>query len=107
MTDPAIATVTLSSGIEASQALVATVLLVLRGWMDSPLPGPLLAYDVAMMSRDPSYKPFGKNGDAIREAGFIDTSSGRLHSSIAEIVSCAVVGDGLAMKVISPVKQAA
>jgi hypothetical protein len=97
-------TVTLTSGVEAAKPLVATVVLVLRGWMGSPFPGPLLAYDVAMMARDPGYKPFGKNGAAIREAGFIDDMSGRLHRSIADIVSCAFKGDGLEMVLVNPVQ---
>lgn len=81
-------------------------MLVLQGWLNSPLPGPLLVYDVAMMARSPGYKPFGRNGLAISEAGFMDGDSGKLHRSIAEIIACAVVGDGMSMQIVNPIKAA-
>ncbi len=98
--------VILTSGVEAHRALVASTMLVLQGWLNSPLPGPLLVYDVAMMARSPGYKPFGRNGLAISEAGFMDGDSGKLHRSIAEIIACAVVGDGMSMQIVNPIKAA-
>ena len=94
-------TTKLTSGIEEVTALITTVMLTLRTWREG-FPGVLIAYDAGMLARDPSYKPFGTNGKALQDAGFID-DGGRMHDSIANIVRCSMVGEGLDMKLVNPV----
>jgi len=99
-------TVTLKNGIEAHAGLVTTVMMYLNNWSQSGLGGMLIAYDAVAMARDSNYKPFGQNGEKLREAGFIDPASSeaqpRLHRSIADILKCAAQGEGTALRFVDP-----
>lgn len=103
MTDQEQSQVTLKTGKQAHRALVATVMLQLRMWMESGIKGVTIVYDLSKMARDPNYKPFGNNGKDILEAAFIDGVSGKLHRTIADIIEAATEGDGLEMRLVNPI----
>jgi hypothetical protein len=58
---------------------------------------PGVAYDLVMIARDPDYKPFGTNGDALQQWSLIGPGND-MHESIRNIVLDCTEGEGLEMR---------
>jgi hypothetical protein len=90
--------ITLRTGATALLPVVATTMLTLERLVRE---NPLAFYDLAMLCRDASYRPFGSNADLLESLGMTDRE--RVDSQVRDIVLAAVEGDDLAMRLVSPV----
>lgn len=66
---------------------------------------PISAYELTMKARDPNHEFFGGTGQKLMSLALVDANGG-MHDSIRNIVLSAVEGDGLEMKLGSPIKKA-
>lgn len=64
----------------------------------------LVVYDLAMICRDSSYKPFGQAGTVLKNLKLVEESGGKyhVHESIKNIVLSSATGEGLDMQFGNP-----
>ena len=96
-------TMKLKNGADEVPQLVAVVMHTLRSLMVS---APLQVYDLAMFCRDPTYEFFGDNGSKLVSLGLLNARpDGKfaVHESIYNVVTSAVDGEGLDMRLVNPV----
>lgn len=92
--------VRLKNGAEEAEALVNVTMTSLGTLMDS-LAGVTQFYDLTMVCRDSNYKIGERNLKALQDLALLQPD-GRPHESIKNIVLSAVAGEGLGMKLSSP-----
>lgn len=98
-----IETVKLRNGTTETKPLVATVRFAMDRLMEST---PIAIYDLTMICRDRSYKPFGKIGpdlQALSLGTMNPDGTMSVHESIRNIVLSSVEGDGMDMQIVDPV----
>ena len=96
-----IPTVTLKNGTEEVEPFVRRTMLSLRRLMESNV---IALYELRERCRDPQHKLSGNTEKVLEDCGLLEPDSG-VHSSIRRIVNLAVEGEGLEMKLVSPLKQ--
>jgi len=95
-------TVLLKNGIKEAEPLVRVMMyLVLPDLLKNH---PTAFYDLVMRCRDKSYKFFGNNEKLLKDKNIVDTD-GSIHSSIKNIVLCAIEGEGIEMRLVNPLKK--
>lgn len=94
-------TVELRNGAVEATPLVTVAMMSLRHLMNEK---PLALYDLVMVCRDSSYEWFGDNLQESQNLSLVQPD-GKVHESIRNIVLAAVTGDGLDMRLESPVKR--
>ena len=77
-------------------------MLSLEGLAEQGLPGMLALYDLAEICKDSSYKPIRENYKKLQDLSLLQ-ADGKPHDSIRNIVISAVQGEGLEMRLGSPV----
>lgn len=77
-------TVVLHTGVEVQRAMPGATLLRLEQLADEPN-GLLAVFDLIQMAHDHSYRPFGKNGQTLIDAGLL-TPDERLEACDAEVL---------------------
>jgi hypothetical protein len=75
--------------------------MVIKLWLDDGMRGTLIFFDAISLARDPMYKPFGSNGQALADAGFLD-GNGQLHRGIADILRASADGEGMDLAFVDP-----
>ena len=104
--------VTLKNGTEHDASLVASIRYALEKLLETH---PIAFIDLVMMCRTPGYEPFGTNGKPLADAGLVRAVGGGaqtsgewiVHEAVREVVLCSVEGEGLNMRVVSPIRQEA
>ncbi len=91
--------VTLKDGTKALKPAVAAVMVSLRSLLDV---APTAFVDLVEICRDADYQPFGDNAERLMQAALMQ-SDGSVYSSIKSVVLSAVEGEGLDMRLVSPV----
>ncbi|MFM9889074.1 MAG: hypothetical protein ACKVOE_00300 [Rickettsiales bacterium] len=94
----------LKNGSEEAQSLVQVVMMSLATLWDQGLPGVLAVYDLRAIINDRSYKSHYL--EKLQSLALVGPD-GSVHESIRNIVLSAVEGDGLEMKLGSPLAAAA
>lgn len=89
--------VTLKNGTEEVRSLVAAILLSLQSLIETY---PIAFYDLVQLCRDPEYKTF--NIEILKSWTMIQ-EDGSIHTSIRNVVLNAVTGEGINLKLESPV----
>lgn len=83
--------VTLRNGAEEVMSVVAATMLNLELLMERR---PIALIDLILLARDPSYEPFGNNGEYLQSVSLVG-ADGRMHDSIRNIVLSAAEGEDL------------
>jgi hypothetical protein len=92
----------LKNGSEEPEPLVVTTMMTLEHLM-SGFPGVLMASDLAQICReDPNYSKFGDNEEQLQRLALLQ-GDGKPHNSVRNIVLSAFVGEGLELRLVSPV----
>lgn len=95
-------TVRLRNGAEEVKSLVSMILFTLKDmWSKGEV---TTVYELAMLCRDPEHKLFGDTGDVLKKLSLVQPD-GRVHDSIRNIVLSAVEGEGLDMRLQSPIAE--
>lgn len=98
MTDQAIETVTLRTGHSHAKALVILVNMRLSSMLNN---GEGIAfYEAVMLARNPNHRLFGNAGEKLAAFGLLQ--DGRMHDATREIIVASVEGEGLSMRLRSP-----
>lgn len=92
-------TVTLRTGHEHAAALVNITTLALRSLMARY---PIAFYELVCKCRDRDHKLFGNVAEVLSPLSLLQPD-GRVHGAIREIVLASVEGDGMEMKLRSPI----
>ena len=93
-----IETVTLHTGHSHAKALVAVVTMLLRDMLDK---GEGIAfYEAVMLARNPNHRLFGNVGEKLTAYGILQ--DGRMRDAVREIIVASVEGEGLSMRLRSP-----
>ena len=100
--------VKLKNGSEEPTLAVATIMLSLKHLMKpSENVGNILAFcDLAMKCRNPDYQVSGQALDTLQRLGLLE-SDGGVHDITKNIVLSAAEGDGIDMKLVSPIASSA
>jgi hypothetical protein len=94
--------VKLKNGAEEAEPIVTVVMMRLQSMMESgDLVDAMLVYDLVMKCRDDSYRFFGENETKLKNMALVE-HDGRVHDSIRNVILSSVVGDGLEMRIESP-----
>lgn len=99
--------VKLKNGKEEPANLVAVTMVSIEALMESD---PISFYEFVMKSRDAKHKVWSQQNvekltrEKLTRAGLMGID-GHVHGSIANIVASGVTGDGLNMKIVSPVES--
>lgn len=93
--------ITLKNGSQEADVLVAGIMLSLKSLMKE---NPIALYELVMKCRNPNHQMFGNTKDVCEELALVERNS--VHDSIRNVVLSAVEGDGLSMKLGSPVAAA-
>lgn len=91
--------VVLKNGAEEVEPLVAVVMMSLRTLLRE---NPIAFFELVQLCKDRNHKPFGTTGTILEQTSLIQ--NGVLHDSVRNIVLSAVEGEGLEMRLTSPVK---
>lgn len=91
-------TVTLRTGHTHAAPLVAVVHMLMRSMLDDG--EPILFYEAVMLARNPRHRLFGNSGEKLEKRGILE--SGQMHEATREIIVASVEGDGMGMKLRSP-----
>jgi hypothetical protein len=102
MTEPT-STVTLRSGHVHAAPLVAVVTVLLGNLLEDG--EPILFYEAVTLARNPAHRLFGNAGEKLEARGILQ--DGRMHEATREIIVASVEGEGLGMKMRSPIAGAA
>ncbi len=94
--------VELKNGQSEGEGLVRVTMMSL---MDLTETNPIAFYELVMKCRDYNHRFFGNTGELLEKTGLV-SSNGDVHNSIRNIVLSATDGDGLKMKLGSPLKSA-
>jgi hypothetical protein len=98
MTDQAIETVTLHTGHVHAKSQVVLVGMLLSNMLDK---GEGIAfYEAVMLARNPNHRLFGNTGEKLTSFGILQ--NGRMHDATREIIVASVEGEGLSMRLRSP-----
>ncbi|OGT46803.1 MAG: hypothetical protein A3E83_03890 [Gammaproteobacteria bacterium RIFCSPHIGHO2_12_FULL_41_20] len=89
----------LKNGSTELDGVVFTVMDNLKSLFHS---NPILFYEFVMKCRDSNHTMFGKSNDALKLLGLIEGNNS-VHDSVRNIVLSAVEGEGLGMRLGSPV----
>lgn len=87
---------TLRTGIEHHKGLVVTMHMTCTDMLDRQ---PLAMFDAVSIARDPNYKPFGNNGQVLRDAALLE-DSGTMSRTVREILCAFFEGDLLEMRLL-------
>lgn len=93
--------VTLKNGSEEANVLVTVTMMSLRRLMKEK---PIIFYELVMKCRDSNHQFFGKDCQDLERLNLVQPD-GRVHDSIRNIVLSAAIGDGLEMRLGSPIKE--
>jgi len=91
----------LKNGTEEVQPLVKVTMMTLHKLANEY---PLAAYDLVELCKSTQYKPFGGNNSILENYSLI--INGEVPDSIKNIVLSAFEGEGINLKLTSPIKQA-
>lgn len=94
-------TVILRTGEETLTPLVTAAMSSLKSLMERQ---PIALYELVMLARDPQHKLFGNSGSILRQLNLIE-ADGRIHDSMRTIILAATEGDGLDLKLVSPLGE--
>ena len=94
--------VTLRTGEEVPTSLVNVLMLSLKTLAEQ---NPIALYELVEISRDPKHKLFGNTGGILRDLNLIE-ADGKPHDMTRLIVLAAAEGEGLELKLVSPVRKA-
>lgn len=95
-------TVILKNGAEVAVVVATTTMRALEHLFTTE---PILAYEVVMKARNPQHHFFGTTGQSLARLALV-SESGHMHETIRAVIVSAVEGEGLNMKLSSPVKGA-
>lgn len=93
--------VKLKNGSEADISIVVTTMISLEGLINK---NPIAFYEFVMKARNPKHDMFGKTQKVVSRLALID-SNGEIHSTVKDIILSAVNGDGLDLKLTSPLLE--
>lgn len=91
-------TVTLKTGVELPEAIVATGMLSLEHLIHS---NPIAFFELVAVCRDLNHQIFGNAGDVLSGLALLELD-GRPHDAIRDIVLAATEGEGLGLRLGSP-----
>lgn len=91
-------TVILRTGVETPKALVATLNVVCSSMMND---NPIVMFEAVSLARDPNHQLFGNSGAALQDAAMLDCT-GKMHSSVREILCALFDGEMLEMRMLGP-----
>lgn len=91
--------VKLKNGSEEPANLVAVTMVSIGALAGRD---PIAFYELVMKSRDPKHKVWSDAQVKTLSTAGLMGSDGHVHGSIANVVACAVTGEGLAMKLGDP-----
>ncbi len=101
-------TVRLKNGSDEAEPLVAVITHVLEKLMDTGRG--TAVYDLVQMCRDQTHKPFGINGETLKESGLVTAPQApgddwQVHGSVRNIVLSAIEprGDSIDFVLVNPV----
>ena len=95
--------VKLKNGSEEPENVVRATMISLEYLWRSGIPGMTQVYDLVQICRQsPDYKSFGSNEDTLKELCLLQ-DDGRPHQSVRNITLSAIEGEGLDMKLVSPI----
>ncbi len=92
----------LKNGTKEAEWLVKTTMILLEDLIKS---NSVAFYELTMKCRDSEHQFFGKTAELLKELALVQ-GDGTVHDSTRNIVLSAVEGDGLKMKLVSPVPSA-
>ena len=92
-------TVRLKNGTEEGRQLVGALQLIMGGLFDEE---PMAAYELVELCKDPSHVLFGNAGAELKDRRLLE-GDGSVHGSIRNIVLNSVEGEGLDLKLVSPI----
>ncbi len=92
-------TIKLKNGAVEAKPLVVVMMLSLKHLMDEK---PIAFYELVMKCRDPEHKFFGATGQDLQKLNLVGPD-GTIHSSVRNIVLSATSGEGLVLKLHSPI----
>jgi hypothetical protein len=91
--------IVLKNGAEEAEPLVKVAMLSLESLIQS---SPIAFYELVMKCRDSNHQFFGNTVERLKELSLVQRD-GTIHDSVRNIVLSAAEGDGLDMKLVSPV----
>ncbi len=92
---------TLKNGAQEAQSLVEVIMLSLQHLIQD---NPIVFYELVMKCRDRSHQFWGDTGKSLKELNLVGPGADdAIHESICNIVLSATEGDGLDMKLVSPI----
>lgn len=94
-------TLRLRTGIDGSELVVITVTITLKNLWDKGLFGQLAVCDLAMRCKDSSYPISKEIEEKLKNLSLIQVD-GKVHKSIQDVVLASVEGEGLDMRLVSP-----
>jgi len=89
----------LRTGKEVPEPNVKVVMISLNGLMTS---NPIALYELVMLCRDKKHQLFGNTGEVLKSYALIEPS-GQPHDVIRDVVLAATEGEGLELRLVSPV----
>ena len=93
-------TVRLKNKTEEVEGLVAITMMTLGRLIEE---SPIVFYELVMKCRDRGHVFWGDAAKVLRDYNLIEYD-GDVHQSLRNIVTSAVVGDGLDMRLVSPLE---
>lgn len=93
-------TIKLRNGAEESKAIVGAVIMSLNELLKKGMSGMLAAYDLVQVCRGVG-KPFGKNGEILRDLSLLQPD-GNVHDSIKNVILSATRGKDFELTFDSP-----
>lgn len=94
--------VKLRNGAEEAEPVILTTMMSLRSLWDSGLTGILAVYDLAEICKGGGYAPSNDTLETLKQHALLQ-SDGKPHGAVRNIVLSAVQGDGLDVRLSSPV----
>jgi hypothetical protein len=87
----------LKNGAEEAEVLVRVVMLSLGNLMEQ---NPIVFYELVQLCKNREHKLFGNTGEILEKLRLVE--NGEIHDSIRNVVLSAVEGDGLNIRLTSP-----
>lgn len=92
-------TIKLKNGAIEAKPLVGVMMLSLEHLMDEK---PMALYELVMKCREPEHEFFGTTGEDLQKLNLVGPG-GTIHSSVRNIILSATSGEGMDLKLHSPV----
>ena len=94
----------LRNGSEELLGIIAHIYMVMEGLWEMGMESIPALYDLHQLCLDPHYRMGQKNANLLKEFGLLD-EGGTVHNSISNVVLSAIEGEGLAMRLVSPLME--